>query len=470
MRQNFISGLGASLLSGGIQLGILLAAGLFLTASGTAFAEDGTAGSEAEDSDVDSEVEDAERYSHFREFEHTCLLLNRFCDSAFDYFKESCDKGYDEGCIMLSRMYGQGIKSEDINVEQDSSRAEELLKHSCSRSYSRACYALVRLYHQEKKIGDAIRTLGPTIELLKKECEEWDDDGSCVLLVDIYSEKWLNIDQDLKTSLEYYSSSCENTYIEACVKTAKLYQLGLAGEEGKKEAKKIFESECTDNDNAEACSYAAGYYDPKSDGEMYGYYVGKACDGSEKGEKCFEAASHEYQESISGSDQCRPKLAPSDTAVLRLAHAIKFGGGEASDLQASILANIRKALQLYAKGDSGNCDRARYGKQMEAEIGRLRELCDGGEQNFRNYDLAIDTYGGYCSELAGYFEQKNDMKEAVSLYEKACYVDRKDACLKAARYYKAQNNAEKFRDFLHIGCELGVMSDECRALGAGVKK
>lgn len=78
MRQNFISGLGASLLSGGIRLGILLAAGLFLTASGTAFAEDGTAGSEAEDSDVDSEVEDAERYSHFREFEHTCLLLNRF--------------------------------------------------------------------------------------------------------------------------------------------------------------------------------------------------------------------------------------------------------------------------------------------------------------------------------------------------------------------------------------------------------
>lgn len=69
---------------------------------------------------------------------------------------------------MLSRMYGQGIKSEDINVEQDSSRAEELLKHSCSRSYSRACYALVRLYHQEKKIGDAIRTLGPTIELLKR--------------------------------------------------------------------------------------------------------------------------------------------------------------------------------------------------------------------------------------------------------------------------------------------------------------
>lgn len=172
----------------------------FLTASGTAFAEDGTAGSEAEDSDVDSEVEDAERYSHFREFEHTCLLLNRFCDSAFDYFKESCDKGYDEGCIMLSRMYGQGIKSEDINVEQDSSRAEELLKHSCSRSYSRllrTCQAL----SPGEKIGDAIRTLGPTIELLKKECEEWDDDGSCVLLGDIYSEKWLNIDQDLKTSL-----------------------------------------------------------------------------------------------------------------------------------------------------------------------------------------------------------------------------------------------------------------------------
>lgn len=168
MRQNFISGLGASLLSGGIRLGILLAAGLFLTASGTAFAEDGTAGSEAEDSDVDSEVEDAERYSHFREFEHTCLLLNRFCDSAFDYFKESCDKGYDEGCIMLSRMYGQGIKSEDINVEQDSSRAEELLKHSCSRSYSRACYALVRLYHQEKKSAMPSGHLARPLSSLKR--------------------------------------------------------------------------------------------------------------------------------------------------------------------------------------------------------------------------------------------------------------------------------------------------------------
>ena len=489
MKQNLITGLLTALKSGGTRLACGIAAALLLAAGPACYADDIDA-PEPED-DVDSEAQAAEYAEHSREFQHSCFILSFMCDSAYDYFKESCDQGYDDACVQLAWMYHNGIdvKKENIKISKDDGKAQQLLENSCSRYFAPACQELASLYHQKKNIGDAIRTLGKAIEEYEKECTNYKEGPSCTKLGHIYERKWLNIDKDVSSSLSYFTKGCELGDTEGCVEMAKLYQKGVAGDKGKKEAKKIFELACTNRYYAEACAYAADYYVNKmrvitggamfTDADMFSYYLNAACSVWKTtrydpglAEICYQSAALEYAKNQKGKDQCRPQLAPPLLAAQNLSYAVRLGNKDAENLQASIVKKIHTALEQYSGGTVGNsCDKDQYSKYMEEEITKITELCDEGVSGFRDYNSAHRTYGDYCMEAAYYHQRKNDQEQSEHFLDTACSLHQKEGCLTLAEYYKSKNNKEQVQSYFYSGCDNSPDTNEtCKELDAFLRQ
>ncbi|MBU1221478.1 sel1 repeat family protein [Myxococcota bacterium] len=343
---------------------------------------------------------------------------------AFQLYKDACTAAEGLGCL-----FGGNLLVEGKKLKKDPRRAAEMYTTGCEKGENNCCNVLGKMY--QKGIDGDKPDFNLSVKFFEKSCQGRIME-SCRLLAYIY-ETGRGVEQNFKRAGLLYDMACVMGEPIACANLGYLYEKGFGVKPDPVKAFKLYEMSCKKGEMT-ACNNLGHMYHSgvavKSDSvKAFGLFE-KACKSGHLPACQNVARLYELGEGVTKDLKKAVALYKKNCIALEMASCNSLA--EMYKTGTGLKLDKRMAYDYYKKACFGNFAQGCTNLAMSYYLGR--GTAKNVKKAIRYFEKACNAGEvTACFNLGKIYEKgrggiKVDNKKALELYEKACRLGDSESC------------------------------------------